>query len=56
MHNKKFTFPYSLRRKCISNLRTLPMHFRQDFAKYKTSKGYENNSLSQKRNMFNNLI
>ena len=38
MHNKKCTFSYSLRRKCMANLYTRPMHFRQDFAKYRTQK------------------
>ena len=36
MYNKKCTFSYSNRRKCITNLYTLPKHFRQDFTKYKT--------------------
>ena len=38
MHNKKIYFSVSNRRKCIANLQTLPMHYRQDFAKYKTQK------------------
>ena len=38
MHNKKFTFSVLNRRKCISNLRTLPNYIRQDFAKYRTQK------------------
>ena len=35
---KKFTFAVSNRRKCIENLRTQPMHFREDFGKYRTQK------------------
>ena len=31
---QKIYFSYSLRQKCIPNLRTLPMHFRQEFVKY----------------------
>ena len=38
MHNKKFIFSVSNQRKCIANLRTVPMNFSQDFAKYKTKK------------------
>ena len=38
MQNKKYTFCYSLRRKCIANLYTQPMHFGQDFGKYRTQK------------------
>ena len=33
-----FTFEVSNRRKCIANLRTQPMNFREDFDKYKTQK------------------
>ena len=35
---KKFTFAVSNGRKCIANLRTQPMHFREDFGKYRTQK------------------
>ena len=38
MHDKTFTFAVSNRRKCIANLRIQPMHFREDFCKYKTQK------------------
>ena len=38
MHNKKFIFAVSNQRKCITNLRSLLIHFRQDFPKYKTQK------------------
>ena len=38
MQNKKFTFFYTFQRKCIANLKTKPMHLRQDFAKYKIQK------------------
>ena len=38
MHGKKFTFAVSNRRKCIANLSTQPMHFREDFGKYRTQK------------------
>ena len=38
MHDKKFTFSVSRRRKCIVNLRTQTMHFRLDFEKYRTQK------------------
>ena len=38
MHDKKFTFAVSNQRKCIANLRTQPMHFREDFGKYRTQK------------------
>ena len=41
MHNKNFTFVVSNRRKCIANLHTQPIHFRQDFVKYKTIKVME---------------
>ena len=35
---QKITFEVSNRRKCIANLRTQPMNFREDFDKYKTQK------------------
>ena len=35
---KNFTFAVSYRRKCIANLRTQPMHFKEDFGKYRTQK------------------
>ena len=38
MHNKKKLFSYPNQRKCIANLRTLSMHFRLNFAKYKSQK------------------
>ena len=38
MITKKFTFMVSNRRKCIANLRTQPMHLREDFGKYRTQK------------------
>ena len=38
MHDKKFTFSVSNRRKCIANLRTQPIHFRKDFDKYGAQK------------------
>ena len=38
MQDKKFTFAVSNRRKCIANLRTQPIHFREDFGKYRSQK------------------
>ena len=35
MQNKLCTFSVSNRRKYIANLYTQPMHFRQNFAKYR---------------------
>ena len=38
MNDKNFIFSVSNWQKCFANLRTQPIHFRQDFDKYKTQK------------------
>ena len=49
---QKISFSVSNRRKCIANLFTLPMHFRQNFAKINYSKDYEGNLIKERRANF----
>ena len=38
MHDKNFTFAASNQRNGIANLRFQPLHFREDFGKYRIQK------------------